>query len=188
MLPKDILCRAAVYPSCFIGGQYDREAAVQLSLIDPDRRDYKLGHAMSLASRFLCVDENGVHQYGIQLECLGNLRKSAGNPQPLPVATASHYIGYFEIEYCQISEIVDELHSIRIYWMPENGLDEHFQFEMTYTGGIDISKADIKRAVRTTKQKILSFLSLPTPRPEDPQATKEEREFRNGLIEFMMAA
>lgn len=187
MFAKDVLCRAAVYPSCFREGRYDREAIVNLVPKDPDRRDFTLGHGLSFASKFLCANEEGVHNYGVKTETLGNERKAAASADPLSVKSLSHYIGFFNLFYEDVSGIVDPLHEISIYWLPENGLDEHFQFEMSFIGEKTIAKASIKQAIRTTRQKLLAVLSDPVPRPKDETATDEVQEFRDGLIAVMMA-
>ncbi|MCD4511503.1 hypothetical protein LQT97_09660 [Brucella pseudogrignonensis] len=186
MLPNDILCRASIYPSCFRKGSYDRELAVSLINKDKTRKEFNMGHALSFASKFLCGDDQGVHEYGIRTEVSGNERKQAMSDAPLTIEQSSHYIGFFDVLFSDLSKIEDEFHYIRIYWLPENGSDEHFQFDMIYIGDPELSKSLIKQALRTTRQKIMKILTNPTPRPRDEDVSHQVQIFRDNLIAEMM--
>ncbi|PJT21520.1 hypothetical protein CN884_14035 [Ochrobactrum sp. 30A/1000/2015] len=188
MQDRDLLCRAAVYPSCFSDGAFDEEMAMQLQPLDPARKDLSKGHAMSLASYFLCRDDEGVHRYGASLERLGNERKQKNSDQPLDIEKASHYVGFYSGEYRGFSSIELEHHYIRIYWKPENGLDEHFQFEIIFRGAPGTPKAEIKADVRIARQTLFGLVAGPVTRPTSTNDTDEVIRFREKLINSLKAA
>lgn len=183
MLPNDILCRAAVYPSFMRDGSFDRELVMGLMHRDPKRKDFAQGHAMSLASLFLCRDPNGVHEYGAKLEELGNARKSHSTVGELPVDKASHYLGYYEAEHYAYKEIEVKLHSIRIYWHKENGLDEHFQFDLDYVGPEAVDKSSVKNEIRNVRRELMKIVRGPVLRPDNDEDSSEVKKFRAELIE-----
>lgn len=182
MQRKDLLCRAAVYPSCFKNGAFDEEMAMQLHPLDPERKELNKGHAMSLASYFLCGNDNGVHRYGVALERLGNERKQKKSDEPLKIEDASHYVGFYSGEFCDFSSVKLVHHLIRIFWKPENGLDEHFQFEMTFQGAKDTPKSEIKADVRTARQELFKLVKGPVQRPPETDESDEVVKYRDSLI------
>ena len=123
MLSCDILCRAAVYPRFEKSGQFDFEALIHFS---EDERDIR---RLSLASRWLCGGDEGVHEFGREVAKSGNRRLAEQNK--LTEETMEHYLGFYSLRYGRVRQIQSKNVDISVYWKAEAGLDQHFEVKLT---------------------------------------------------------
>jgi hypothetical protein len=126
MFNGDAVCRAALYPKFVTpAGIFDEEALLIFAEI-PDGGVY----AMSVASKFLCRNDDGVHTYGSNAADIANERLRARlNRPPQPINEQVHYVGFYEFLYGDFKCIAMNHYSVHCDWLPEHGQDVHFQAE-----------------------------------------------------------
>ena len=126
MLKKDILCRAALYPKFVTpDGVFDPEKLLSLH----PENDQK--YSMSVASKFMCRNDAGVHGYGCRAADLANERFVRDNGRdPEPFNEQIHYLGYYEFYFADIELLPLEYYNAYCHWKPENGLEMHFQIDL----------------------------------------------------------
>ncbi len=157
MFNGDAVCRAALYPKFITpAGIFDEEILLAFTEVQNTGN-----YAMSVASKFLCRSEDGVHIYGAAAADIANERFHArqGRP-PEPIAEQVHYLGFYEFLYGDLIAIPMDYYSIHCNWLPENGLDVHFQAEFrpkagAFTGTKRERRNDRRAAVGLLAAKLL---------------------------------
>lgn len=165
MFDDDTVCRAALYPK-FINpeGVFDEE--ILLNFMNVKGTEL---YAMSVASKFLCRSEDGVHEYGCKAADGANERfaRETGRA-PKPVTEEVHYLGFYEMTYGALTKLAMEHYEVRCYWKPENGLDMHFQAEFVPSG------TGTKKERRRDRQAAVGALADRTFGPQRHIAKKDE--------------
>lgn len=175
MLSNDVLCRAAVYPRFLNGDLFDIETLMAFSGRGPNVR------SLSLASFWLCRGEEGVHRYGRQVAIEGNRRRKENNSNYWE--TSDQYLGYYSMRYGRVSSVGTREVCVRVYWKPENGVDEHFQLDAVPC--IEAISARVDEAI----QKQMSDGKV-TQRPNrqkriEKEVSREVRMIRAKLVEYV---
>lgn len=124
LCPDDFFCRAAVYPRVLNHSLYSDDAFLQFSGKGASTR------SLSLASRFLCRSEDGVHDFGERVAQAGNDRLLEKHGT-VPEADRNLYLGYYEFRYCRFAPLRVDYCIVRLYWKPDSSRDErHFQVDL----------------------------------------------------------
>lgn len=135
-LPLDVFCRAAVFPRCVSAAdRLEDSALLQVSGKGLGKR------GISLASRYLCRDEDGVHDFGLRVAAEGNLRLSNANVK-LDDSCENLYLGYYSFYYKDYCSVSSGEANMRLYWKPENGDDRHFQIDISIDAAMVYKKID----------------------------------------------
>ncbi|WP_289150357.1 hypothetical protein [uncultured Salipiger sp.] len=142
MLPKDRFARSIEHPKDFSSDTIDQEQYFQLG--EKPNGVYVL----SVSSRFILREDEKIHDYGRKVVAMKNERfaKEKGHdPSPL-----KKYIGFYEIfEECA-NACTDNNYNAVIRWVPENGLDAHFEVQLLPIG--DGSAKQRKKSRRRARQ------------------------------------
>lgn len=123
LLPNDIFCRAAVYPKCWEKGEFSNASFLKFSGKNTNVR------SLSLASKYLCRTDCGVHDYGKKVADAGNKRILDSNT-PIDQENENIYLGFYSILRKNILELYSDFVDLRLYWKEENGDDRHFQLDI----------------------------------------------------------
>lgn len=165
MFEGDAVCRAALYPKFISDGVFDEEILLNFGEIE------KTGvYALSVASRFICRTDAGVHSYGCNAAELANDRFRLKNGrEPEPLKEEVHYLGYYEFLYGDLVTIPMEYYSIHCYWLPEHGQQMHFQAEFRPRGS-----EGSKKQRRTDRQAAVGLLAAKLYGPARHLSKKDE--------------
>ncbi|MBB3393268.1 arginine utilization protein RocB [Rhizobium sp. BK275] len=145
MFDGDLVCRAVHYPKFITpAGIFDEELLLKFDS-QPDGTTY----AMSVASKFLCRNSEGVHGYGAIAATSKNERfRERHNRDPEPLTEEVHYLGFYEFTAGAARAIPMTHYSVSCVWKPEAGQDVHFQIEMrqTVANGTKAQRRNDRRA------------------------------------------
>lgn len=150
MFQYDVLCRAAIYPSFIKEGVFDDELFVYLR---PNEKKNPTKYSLSLASLWICRNEDGVHIYGHATALAITSARKTEDQVPVSFEDQRHYLGYYEIYYKSIVEAPLDLHGVSCFWKREMGQECHFQVEV-YRLNENSSKSEIKADIRTFRAAI----------------------------------
>lgn len=146
MFDGDVVCRAALYPKFITpSGVFDPE-----SLLHFQSSKNKTAYSLSVASKFICRSDDGVHAYGEHAASIANRRfQDKNGREPSPVTEKVHYLGFYELYCGDIRGLNLEYYNANCYWLPENGADCHFQVDLVETkqGTKSDKRADRRAAV-----------------------------------------
>ncbi len=131
MFDGDLICRAALYPKFVTpDGTFDPESLLRLQSSKNDTV-----YSLSVASKFLCRDAEGVHTYGRGAAKVANDRFiEIHSRPPSPVTEQVHYLGYYELFCGDVRSLKMQYYKPRCYWLPEHGSDAHFQVDFDLCG------------------------------------------------------
>lgn len=128
MLPKDIFVRSIEHPKDFPSGVLDQEQFFQFSNDDLAPENYVL----SVASRWLLRNIEGVHEYGRYVVQCKNERffdRHGHGPDPM-----RKYLGSYSVFAESVDEVKLPNYRVDLRWKPENGQDAYFQIELILAG------------------------------------------------------
>lgn len=130
LLPKDIFCRAAVFPRCITSkGIMDDACLLKFSGNGVETR------SCSVVSFYLSRNESGVHDFGLKVAAEGNKRIVAAGKM-LDDTNEDVYLGYYSFlaeAFIGVSmkvKGINELVTLVLYWKRENGDHRHFQIDI----------------------------------------------------------
>jgi len=166
MLTGDAVCRAALYPKFITpSGVFDEEALLNFAGIKGTEV-----YALSVASKFICRSDNGVHEYGVTAAEIANARfREKNGRSPEPIDEEVHYVGFYEFLYGDLIAIEMTHYAVHCYWLPENGLHMHFQAEFRPNG-----RTGSAREKRTDRRAAVGILATMLRGPKKHISMKDE--------------
>lgn len=179
MMPDDLTCRAAVFPRFVKGDKFDVDTLVKFS---PDlMRGIPRLKSLSLASAFLCRNEEGIHSFGERVASNGNDRRRDSGQ--LTTENEDVYLGSYFLRRRHISWSASSVYRMYFYWKPEGGDDRHFQIDLV-PARPDLKDKDLKREERLIRTKISDNLFGPLLKPStDARVQSLQEEFMHQLVE-----
>lgn len=143
-LMNDVFCRAAVFPRCLSNDdRITNSSLIKFSGRGLDPR------GLSLASKYLCRTEEGVHDYGQKVAIAGNNRILECGHE-LNDENENIYLGFYSFLKGDFLEISSSLVTLRLYWKSENGEERHFQVDI-YPNKNAIEKS-VEEAILSQKE------------------------------------
>jgi hypothetical protein len=160
MLPTDLFCRAAVYPSIARNGKLDTSALLAFSSLSATAR------ALSLVSWDKCCSENLVHEFGTNVADEKNVRKKMRENRELLEAEVNYYLGYYSFwaRNLKMSFLIYSISVLR--HAPEDGDDKHFHLEL-HALSETVTERNLKADERIARDEMASILFGPTPLPDE---------------------
>ncbi len=134
---KGVLCRSILHPKCVRDGVFDDLALVQLFDLNGDKSVYGL----SLASRFLLVDDAGAHGYGCRTAQRLNDAYQAREGTAPPSEKTTHYLGFYDVVGRAVSSLPSEYYKVAVRHLTEHGERAHFQLELQDVSTLGSSKS-----------------------------------------------
>lgn len=122
-LAGDVFCRAAVFPRCIANGELANQALLMFSGKGISVR------SLSLASRYLCRTDEGVHDFGMKVASAGN-RRIVKRGEVLSEQNENLYLGFYNLLRSEVSDLCSEKVSVKLYWKKEDGDERHFQLDV----------------------------------------------------------
>jgi hypothetical protein len=155
MQSKDLLCRAILFPKCAQEGVFDDAALLLLVNAAGDGQMYGL----SFGSRYILRDVLGAHSYGCRTAATMNLLYQKRTGSPPPPQKQVHYLGFYDLDHCDLSTLVLDHYYTSVRWVKEHGEDAHFQLELINKGLLGTGKQNdrIRRDDRAAAMEILAM-------------------------------
>lgn len=163
ILPTDIFCRAAVFPTCTKKGVFNRAALFAFS----DAGNFS--RALSLAGWDKCGNSEQVHDFGDNVAVEKNQRFQEKHERPPVDDEVAYYLGFYSIMMRNISLGSNMYSDSVIRHAPEDGDDRHFHIEIhPNKAALDDKHPDrrVKSDERLLRDELATVLFGPNPLPE----------------------
>lgn len=134
-LPCDVFCRAAVFPRCLKDNRLDETSLLSFSGKKLSTR------SLSLASRYLCRGDDGVHDFGEKVAECGNQRKIA-RCESVEDEDRDVYLGFYSFLFRDFAAIASDRVGICLFWKPELDDERHFQIDLHPIKKVALQKVD----------------------------------------------
>lgn len=142
MLPCDVFCRVAAFPKFMNGEVFDGDQFLKISQDASKPSCY----AISIASKFILKDADGVHRYGKAYAQTANERFRIQKGRDPSEADQCVYLGYLSIYSGDIMKLKLDYHDLEIRYREENGSKAHFQIEFS------VKNFQVERKKRTNER------------------------------------
>jgi hypothetical protein len=124
LLPDNVgLARCAIAPEILKG---TFENAFDSSGLFYFRKCKKTGELqLSVGARDILLTENEVHEYGCRVAAVSNANKAERGKDVIPMETAAHYLGYYEVLTGAAKEAANDVYDVTAYRFEEHGEPAH---------------------------------------------------------------